>query len=720
MDTNSRTRWVLGLVIGATIVCGGVAAQRVSDPEMRLREALHKEQVEGDLAGAIKLYEGIASDKQSPRGLAAQALLNLGRCHEKMGNRAAQQAYERIVRQFADQGPTTAEARSRLAVLRVPSTTRSAGIISTKLATGGRLYSHNASADGRLVVAQASVSGYAVGAGFGVLDLTTGVVKQLPYDPDRRRGVPNFVISPDGKRIAYPGGVNGVADFRVMNVDGSGRRVFKPEGDYFTFAPMDWSHDERHIAVSMFKAQPAAEVPRLLPSFAMFDVAGGRFRVFDAAFAGLDSPGAFPLFMRLSPDGSHVAFVVRRPKRSDGAGADSEMAGDIYTMSIDATGRERLPVDEPAELVDWLPDGRGLAYVSERNGVRTMFGIPMQEGRARGPAVTLFRGVGRNQALGITSGGALTYAVDGRVMNSYIGDLRESPPVRTTIGTSDRDWTIGANWSPDGRHMAFVAIIPWTNEPASRLMIRDLSTGMNRLLLQSSGSIARGHSWTADGTSLLMARPAGRGTFGAGTFQVDRVDFATGTAQSLTAAEKPIAYPRLTPDGRHLYYLESETTIVRVDLTTKERAEIARVTEWFDLSRDGSLLAFVDRVETAPVIKIQPTDGRPARVLLRFQAEDRINSIALAPDGQSLAFAQSGDLFRVPLTGPSNVVALGVPVTSFPDIAIHPDNLRLAFLDSHWTIDFWQMNGLADAFEAATRTPAPGAARPAAESLRDR
>src|SRR5262245_32790711 len=403
MEMKSRRLWVLVLVIGGIVVAGAAArAQRGPEQEVRLREALHKEQVEGDLAGAIKLYDRIAADRQTPRPVAAQALLSLGRCHEKLGNREAQRVYERIVDQFADQSVTLSEAQARLAALRVAIGGRAAGITSSKLATAEVIYSRNTSADGRLVVAS-------LGSVYGVLDLTTGVLKPLPYDPNRRQTLQIVVISPDGKRVAYVGRVNGASDFRVMNVDGSELRVFRPEAEYDRFLPLDWSRDGRSIAGLAIKSQPTADAPRALESFAIFDVVAGKFHAYDAALTTLESSGTFLRHICLSPDGAYVAFVVARSSIGRTSGA-----GEIYTMRLDGTGRERLPTgDEPAELVGWLPEGKGIAFVSERNGVRTMFGIPVEQGKARGSVVTLFRGVGHNEALGITAAGSLTYAVHG-------------------------------------------------------------------------------------------------------------------------------------------------------------------------------------------------------------------------------------------------------------------------------------------------------------------
>src|SRR5262249_43174311 len=123
--------------------------------------------------------------------------------------------------------------------------------------------------------------------------------------------------------------------------DGSERRLFKPEGEYMGFQPEDWSRDDGYIAGRIFKAQPAVDISRTLGSFAIFDVVAGKFRAFDAALAGLESPGAFLRRIRLSPDGAYVAFVVTRSPNLGGPTG----GGEIYTMRVDATGRERLPTE---------------------------------------------------------------------------------------------------------------------------------------------------------------------------------------------------------------------------------------------------------------------------------------------------------------------------------------------------------------------------------------
>ncbi len=68
---------------------------------MALQAAIKAEMVDGDLKGAIELYRKLAAG--GDRGVAAKALVRMGQCYEKLGDAQARQAYDRVVRDFADQ-----------------------------------------------------------------------------------------------------------------------------------------------------------------------------------------------------------------------------------------------------------------------------------------------------------------------------------------------------------------------------------------------------------------------------------------------------------------------------------------------------------------------------------------------------------------------------------------------------------------------------------------
>src|SRR5712672_174437 len=84
-------------------------------PEAMLGAALHQEEVQGDLKGAIAAYQRVVAAPGVSRKTAAQALVRMGQCYEKLGDAESRKAYERVLREFADQTEQVALARARLA-----------------------------------------------------------------------------------------------------------------------------------------------------------------------------------------------------------------------------------------------------------------------------------------------------------------------------------------------------------------------------------------------------------------------------------------------------------------------------------------------------------------------------------------------------------------------------------------------------------------------------
>src|SRR5262245_54450293 len=121
MTTQTSTRRFLAIAfVALTMTASFPLAQKVSEEELLFREAQHKQQVERDLNGAIKLYESIAASKTADRAVKAKALLQLANCYEMQGKQA-EKVYDQIVRDFKDQPAVVAQARAKLAALHPPS-----------------------------------------------------------------------------------------------------------------------------------------------------------------------------------------------------------------------------------------------------------------------------------------------------------------------------------------------------------------------------------------------------------------------------------------------------------------------------------------------------------------------------------------------------------------------------------------------------------------------
>src|SRR4051812_42235499 len=110
--------WGIGLMARYSLILAlGLAAFAAQpDPARQLEAAIHREVVNGDLAGAIESYRAIAADTNAPRNIVGRALLQLGACQEKLGQRKeAHATYTRLVRDFAADTEIAGQARTRLA-----------------------------------------------------------------------------------------------------------------------------------------------------------------------------------------------------------------------------------------------------------------------------------------------------------------------------------------------------------------------------------------------------------------------------------------------------------------------------------------------------------------------------------------------------------------------------------------------------------------------------
>src|SRR5438552_13048222 len=97
-----------------TMLSAALVATAQKTPESMLGAALHQEEVQGDLKGAIAAYQKVVATPGVSRKTAAEALVRMGQCYEKLGDSESRKAYERVLREYPDQKEAAALARGRL------------------------------------------------------------------------------------------------------------------------------------------------------------------------------------------------------------------------------------------------------------------------------------------------------------------------------------------------------------------------------------------------------------------------------------------------------------------------------------------------------------------------------------------------------------------------------------------------------------------------------
>jgi len=88
---------ILSIAVAAALGAGLALTQAPRSAEVQLKAAEHKQQVEGDLKGAIEQYRKLAQGRD--RAVAAKALVRMGQCYEKLGDAESRKAYERVLRE---------------------------------------------------------------------------------------------------------------------------------------------------------------------------------------------------------------------------------------------------------------------------------------------------------------------------------------------------------------------------------------------------------------------------------------------------------------------------------------------------------------------------------------------------------------------------------------------------------------------------------------------
>ena len=258
----------------------------------------------------------------------------MGQCYEKLGSVEAQKAYQRVVRDFADQAEPLKLARTRLTAL-TPATARESGIVTRQVWSGPEVeFSGRPSPDGRYLSYSQRTGNLAI------RELATGETRQVTTDASLQTAwAGSSLFSPDGREVAYEWGWEGFS-LHVSSVNGFQTRVLLPAKRDWRAVPCDWSPDGRSFLIHY---HPASEDE---PSqIAMVAVADGSVRVVKT----LSPRQPVTTRMWFSPDGRYIVYDVL-PSRA-------QNNRDLAIVSVDGTLDSPL-VENPSDdyVLGWSPD----------------------------------------------------------------------------------------------------------------------------------------------------------------------------------------------------------------------------------------------------------------------------------------------------------------------------------------------------------------------------
>ncbi len=692
------TLWRLTGTITAVIAFSAVLTSQTPSGHALFEQALAKERVEGNLQEAIRLYERVVTEFASDRALAAHALVQVGLCYEKLGRDEAIRAYERLVRDFADQEDAVEQARARLAALKRPGPGAPTAATMAAVRAFPRIDNLNLvlslSPDGT----KAAFGNVDKGQNIGVFDVASQRTT-LITDHDWT-GTSFYAFfptwSPDGRRIAYGQcNLQGTAcELRVATLAGESALIVRDELGT-GMIPGGWLPDGSALVVTLVRTDRTA-------SIALVPTAGGPFTQLRSLTGWT---GRYPESPSVSPDGRLIAF-------SEGL----QGMRDIHVISRDARTTHRItdhPADDHRPL--WSPDGRHLAFKSNRNGSAAFWTVAIKDGQPAAEPVRVKDGMEGAGLVGWTTRG-LVYSEPVQTDDIFLvpvdpagGEPNGSPrqiPYRRT----------GRNvvpvWSPDGKYLAFVSSSP--AEPDRRtLVLLPSGGGEPREFPVPTSQSLYDVRWFGDSSGLGFS-----GFDGRGERTLFRLTLATGEWKTHPLSVKTWTAIEWNADGSRYFYARQgfggdDPAIVERDLESDRERIVFRGNARSDdtyrglrFSPDRRSLAIKGNFDNEGIVVLDIETGQ-TRVVYDKAAGETLTSDSRAvptwsPNGRALLVdrtenqgtdKQATDLRLIPVDGGEvRRIPLGAELTrllspgrgaqrpTLRDIVWSPDGGRLAFV----------------------------------------
>lgn len=342
---------------------------------------------------------------------------------------------------------------------------------------------------------------------------------------------------------------------------------------------------------------------------------------------------------QLSPDGRTVAYVVTEVLK-----AENRTQSDVWVIPAEG-GEARLLAGSPKHdrHPRWSPDGKWIAFESNREGDFQIWIVPAAGGPATGSGQDEARklttlSTGAAQPVWAPTGDQIAFVsevfpgfsakpfAEADRLNKEKLDARENSKVKARVITQllYRHWD---SWVDDKRKHLFVLPVKdgaATGEP------RNVTPGENDAVPTSS-TFEEGdeYDFSPDGKELAFAAPhhVTREQAWSTNHDIWTVDLATGERRKVTTSPAADTHPRYSPDGKFIAYRAQARVGFEADrwqarLRSRNSGEDWSLTaDWdmsvaaLDWSADSQSIVFpAQEAGTEPVFEVPLGGGTPHKV----------------------------------------------------------------------------------------------------------
>ncbi len=694
------------LLLAFTFLTPGFFAQSA---ERLFQAALYQEEAEGELDSAIEMYQEILKQFPDQRLISAKAQLHIGLCFEKLGHERAREAYDAVVRDFADQPDIVAEARNRLAEIDRAVSSRGGNPSFRKIQIPGRPDNGVFSPDGRELA-------FFADGGLWIVPVRGNVSPDIAGEPTRIADVPGgwgsgnlLSWAANGEWIAVNGEFAGEDTVYVVPTSGgepklvplpprgghswSYRVSLSPAGEQLAFSALELGLHEQQTTVDRYIYTVPTD--------------GGAPQRLTFNWSRLPA---------YSQDGKYIAYVGYREREDWSEDSKrSRFHGDLWIVPAaggtpvrleTAEGRLRGPV--------WSPDGRWIAVHNEPgpgNVSREIWLVPaspdvssqgdpikialprmsvrMLAGWTPQDELGLFMETEQHGALyTVTSSGGKAVQVSPQGIVWYPRWSRDGERIYHRLVVSPQD---------DG-HPEWLFHVPSTGGAAVGVPVHS----ERRLVSMIPGG---GLDISPDGQMIVVT--AGQQPYK----QEEGVDMwavplSSGPPMRLTHDPTVESHPCWSPDGRWIAFTREspEGDSGAIYMMPSEGGEARPITSPGDdvgpgaiaFSPDGKRIAFF----SDQTIKAMPVQGGTPEVLVREIKHGRHSELAFSPSGDRIAFTTGrpydgeAKVWVAQLdTGSSTELQTGLPADAmYHGFSWSPDGEKIAFVAyTGGKNEFWLM-----------------------------